>query len=88
MFNIVSSETDRGSLRLRFLAGSRVLSTLASAQQRELQLSALLSSPPLDHVRVVEGFLEDKKRTTKAMKVGGVEGVCGCECVPYYRYML
>ena len=68
MFSIVGSEVDRGSLRLRFLSGTRLLGSLHCSLDREHKLSALLSVPPQDHSKIVEALLQDKKSAAKAMK--------------------
>jgi hypothetical protein len=68
MFSIVSSEVDRGSLRLRFLAGNRVLAALQQSLCREQQLSVILSVAPAEQAKVVDSLLQDKKAFTKAMK--------------------
>lgn len=73
MFSIVSSESDRGSLRLRFLAGGRVLAALGQSLRREQELSALLSVAPAEHARVADGLLQDKKASAKASKAAEEE---------------
>jgi alanyl-tRNA synthetase len=73
MFSIVGSEQDRGSLRLRFLAGDRLLTALQQGLCREQQLSSLLSVPPSELVRVTDSLLQDKKNAAKAMKASDEE---------------
>ena len=82
LIKIISTEKDRESCRIRFLAGNRAISMLQSVLNRESQLSALLSVQPKLFTTTVEKLFSERKELEKkhrnllselAVKIGQLE---------------
>jgi misacylated tRNA(Ala) deacylase len=69
VFKIIGCEKDRGSLRVRFVAGHRALDYFRLCVDREAQMSGKLSAPPTDHVSIVEKLSKDKRDLSKRYEI-------------------
>ncbi|CAM9443794.1 unnamed protein product, partial [Ectocarpus fasciculatus] len=69
MLKIVGIEKDRGSTRLRFIAGGRVLHSLDVCLRNEARLVSLLALPRGGHADAVDKLLKEKRAAVKERKM-------------------
>lgn len=68
VLKVLGLEKDRNAIRARFVAGHRALKYFSNCIQRESILSSKLSSPPSDHVAILDKLLRDKKDQAKRLE--------------------
>lgn len=64
----VGLDVQKGTGRLHYLAGGRVLADAAASQRRAEALTALLNRGPAEHAEVVDALLRDQKDARRAHK--------------------
>lgn len=69
MLKIIGTEKNRGSLRVRYLAGDRAVKYFGEALAREATLSTKLSVPPTQFVAQVDKLLKERKDNSKKWDV-------------------
>ena len=68
MIHIFHAEPARGGARIHFLAGGRILSRLRKADGLEASLKDRLGTSSMDFVRVLDGWLAERRRLKKRVK--------------------
>lgn len=69
LLKIIGTEKNRGSLRVRYLAGDRAARYFGEALTREAALSTKLSVPPQQFVAQVDKLLKERKDNSKKFDV-------------------
>jgi alanyl-tRNA synthetase len=69
VLKIISTEKDRGNLRVSFIAGNRAISYFSQCLKRENAMCGVLSAPPKDHFACIDKLLRERRETGKKLDV-------------------
>lgn len=69
VFKIIGIEKDRGSTRIRYVAGDRAMQYFSRCLIQESKINILTSSTPPNHIPFIEKLMKEKKDGARQMKI-------------------